>query len=241
MYAWLGRKPWAFGWLVGLAFCTAATAAPPSAEQLRAWVRDLDADGFAAREFAMQQLIEAGSDASVFLRAAVDGSSPEMAWRATVIQARLHSERRTGTAVQTEVAVEQCSDEANAAHTDPPTMPDAPPEADIAQALAPPPQLPSIEEIGEQVLIADAYVSPDLAQEHGKILSRPAVGPRELRIEPAITALPADAPHPARSSPAVIFVRQSATRAPVMNARDSQPRLMNFLQRARTALGLPAR
>jgi len=80
MKAWIGRMPWA----VGVFLCAAAlSAAPPSAEQLRAWVRQLEADDFVAREAAEHNLIASGEAAIGPLAEAIAGASPEAAWRAS--------------------------------------------------------------------------------------------------------------------------------------------------------------
>src|SRR5262245_42317482 len=80
MNGWLGRMPLLAGYLV---FLTAvASAAPPPGEQIQAWVRQLDADGYAAREVASAQLAAAGEAAVDSLAAAATSASPEVAWRA---------------------------------------------------------------------------------------------------------------------------------------------------------------
>src|SRR5689334_2379466 len=80
MKAWIGRMPWA----VGVFLCAAAlSAAPPSAEQLRAWLRQLEADDCVAREAAEYNLIASGEAAIGPLAEAIAGTSPEAAWRAS--------------------------------------------------------------------------------------------------------------------------------------------------------------
>jgi len=80
MNAWVGRMPWA----AGVFLCaTTLSAAPPSAHQLRAWVRQLEADDFALREAAEHNLISSGEAAIAPLAEAIAGTSPEAAWRAS--------------------------------------------------------------------------------------------------------------------------------------------------------------
>lgn len=57
-------------------------AAPPSPEQLAAWVRDLGSDDFAARENASRRLWEAGRDAEAALAPAARSPDPEVSRRA---------------------------------------------------------------------------------------------------------------------------------------------------------------
>jgi len=80
MGTWLGRMPWAYG---GLLVTAAACAAPPSADQLRGWVSQLDADDFSVREAAGQNLVAAGEAAVEALSGGIVSSSPEAAWRAS--------------------------------------------------------------------------------------------------------------------------------------------------------------
>jgi hypothetical protein len=80
MNAWLGRMPWAAGVLL---CAQALSAAPPSADQLRAWVSQLAADDFVVREAAEHHLIAAGEAAIAPLAEAIAGTSPEAAWRAS--------------------------------------------------------------------------------------------------------------------------------------------------------------
>jgi len=82
MGTWLGRMLGTAGWLFFLA--GSAAAASPSAAQLMAWVRALDADDFSAREAASRQLIAAGEAAIDALADGVASSSPEAAWRASL-------------------------------------------------------------------------------------------------------------------------------------------------------------
>jgi hypothetical protein len=87
MGTWLGRMLGTAGWLVvsvGPVLGNPAIAASPSAAQLRAWVRALDADDFSAREGASRQLIEAGEAAIDALVEGVSSTSPEAAWRASL-------------------------------------------------------------------------------------------------------------------------------------------------------------
>src|SRR5207248_718682 len=86
-----GRMPVALGWFLGVA--ALANAAPPTADQLQAWVRDLDADAYSVREAASSHLIAAGEPAIDMLAAGVASASPETAWRASAAleQIALHS------------------------------------------------------------------------------------------------------------------------------------------------------
>jgi membrane-associated protease RseP (regulator of RpoE activity) len=80
MKAWLGRMPWA----AGVILCAQAlSAAPPAAEELRTWVRQLEADDFVSREAAEHHLIASGEAAIGPLAEAITGRSPEAAWRAS--------------------------------------------------------------------------------------------------------------------------------------------------------------
>jgi hypothetical protein len=74
-----------------------ADAAPPSAEQLRSWLRELDAEDFAAREEAGRSLVSAGEAAIEVLAGGVGSASPEMAWRANAAleQIALGGDERT--------------------------------------------------------------------------------------------------------------------------------------------------
>jgi hypothetical protein len=79
MYTWLGRMPWALAWLF---FSASSFAAPPSADQIQSWVRQLDADDFALRERAAEQLTAAGDAAIEALGDAVIAHGAERSWRA---------------------------------------------------------------------------------------------------------------------------------------------------------------
>jgi len=79
MNGWLGRMPWALTWLFFSASCLAA---PPSADQIQNWVRQLDADDFALRESAAKNLTAAGDAAIATLSEAVVSHSAEGSWRA---------------------------------------------------------------------------------------------------------------------------------------------------------------
>jgi hypothetical protein len=83
--------PMALGWFLGVA--ALASAAPPSSDQLQAWVRELDAEEYSVREAASSHLIAAGEPAIDMLAAGVASSSPEAAWRAgaALEQIALHS------------------------------------------------------------------------------------------------------------------------------------------------------
>jgi hypothetical protein len=80
MGEWLGRTPWAWGWLF---FAATVGAAPPSADQLRAWVDQLDHDNFVLREEASRNLVAASEAAIPALCNGITSSSPEASWRCT--------------------------------------------------------------------------------------------------------------------------------------------------------------
>ncbi len=240
MNAWSGSGPRALSWLAVFVLAGAATAATPSEAELRIWLGDLDADSFAVREAAMRKLSGAGEEVKVLLQNAVAGGSPETAWRAEVILQRVRSKTHAVAEARRGIAVaESCSAEPAVETGDTRLSPDPPPDADIGQALAPPPQMPSIDSIAEQVLIADAFVSPEFTTE-----SAGGAGPvvkSEPRVTPSITALRADSPRAVVTLPSVTLVRQPATPVPISFSRENQPRLMNFFQRARAFLGLSTR
>jgi hypothetical protein len=81
MCTWRSRMLAAAGWLFFIAMT--AEAAPPSAEQLAEWLRDLDAEEFMLREEANRNLIAAGDAAIDVLAQGALSSSPEAAWRAS--------------------------------------------------------------------------------------------------------------------------------------------------------------
>jgi hypothetical protein len=60
-----------------------AKAEPPSAAQLQAWVKQLDAEDYAVREEATRKLIEASEASIEALAQGILSSSPEVAWRAS--------------------------------------------------------------------------------------------------------------------------------------------------------------
>ena len=80
MNGWRGRMPHLAGLLFFLT--AAANASPPSGEQLQAWVLQLDADEYVAREVATRELVAAGEAALDELAAAIGSASPEASWRA---------------------------------------------------------------------------------------------------------------------------------------------------------------
>ncbi len=81
MHTWLGRMPWALAWLFFGANCLGA---PPSAPQIQSWVRQLDADDFAVRESAANNLTAAGDVAIDALCTEVQSESSEASWRAAI-------------------------------------------------------------------------------------------------------------------------------------------------------------
>jgi hypothetical protein len=68
--------------LAGATVATSAPAAPPTAEQIARWVRDLGADDFAARQQATDALWRAGEVAERALEEAAKSSDPEVSRRA---------------------------------------------------------------------------------------------------------------------------------------------------------------
>jgi len=86
MRAWWRTLVAAAAWagLATIALAQSADSVPaPSPEQLRAWVKQLDADDYAAREEATRQLTEAGEAGIEALAEGVSSASPEVAWRAS--------------------------------------------------------------------------------------------------------------------------------------------------------------
>lgn len=243
MIAGLGRRPWALGWSAVFALASAtATVATAGDEQVRAWIGDLDADSFETRELATQRLLSGGGEATLLLKQALSNGTAETQWRAAAILGQLESAHRAKTplpaAASAASADEPCSDQAAALVTGPPASPEPPPEADIAQALVPPPPPVPLEAITEQVLIADAYVAPELSAERANGAAAATAAPRATAAKTAIVNTPSQ---PARSSSPVVFVRPGFSRGPAGYNRDNQPRLLNVFQRARLFFGLSAR
>lgn len=248
MGTWLGRMPSAGCWLflvVGISF---ASAASPSEEQLRAWIRDLNADSFAAREGAAEKLKIAGPLAVSLLSDCVASGSAEASWRASAVLVAIRSASPSTILPDQAIDSAQCNDVGHATtdNSNSPPAPEAPPEADISQALAPPPAPLPLEAVTEQVLIADAYVSPQLTGEKGtgeKAFAGAPIPPQtwEQPITPAVIERdPALAVHSAQHAD-VTFVRYPPVRAGTNVNRENQPRWMNFLNRTRTMFGLSVR
>jgi hypothetical protein len=80
MHYWLGRMPWAFGWLLAVA---TAFGAPPSVDQIRAWLRQLESHDLAVCAEASRNLSDAGDTAVDALLCTVGKADAEAAWRAT--------------------------------------------------------------------------------------------------------------------------------------------------------------
>jgi hypothetical protein len=237
-----------FGALCLLAWSTIA-AEPPTREQLRALVRDLDAADFAAREAAATRLAEAGDAAIPYLAESVTRGSAEAAWRASAILASLRSADHPANGVPVSSSVRSVREYRLQQPAADVNEPAPPPEADIAAELQPPPEPVSVEQISEQVLIADAYVSPDLSgvvMPHAAPLAphAPAAAVGSLARVPGNGVIPGAVSNPRRVRPAtasVSFVRQQAVRDTIAATPDTTPRLTNFFQRARTVLGLSGR
>src|SRR5262245_39512583 len=94
MHYWLGRMPWAFGWLL---FLGTALGAPPSADQIRCWIRQLESHDFAICAEASRKLGDAGDAAVAPLLASAGKGDAEAAWRATGVleQIALHGDEKT--------------------------------------------------------------------------------------------------------------------------------------------------
>jgi len=96
------------GWVSLCAAQTAPAAAPeaPSAERVQAWVRELDADRFVAREAATEHLIAAQLAAVQPVAAAVTGGSLELATRAIYVLQELALSSHPETAQAARTALE---------------------------------------------------------------------------------------------------------------------------------------
>jgi hypothetical protein len=94
MHYWLGRMPWAFGWLL---FLGTAFGAPPSADQIRCWIRQLESHDFAICAEASRKLGDAGDAAVEPLLVSAGKADPEAAWRATGVlqQIAWHGNEKT--------------------------------------------------------------------------------------------------------------------------------------------------
>ncbi len=94
MRTWLGRMPWAFGWLLILA---TAAAAPPGANQIRCWIRQLDSQDLAVCANASRSLRDAGDAALDALLTTAGTGDAAAALRATEIleQIAAHGSERT--------------------------------------------------------------------------------------------------------------------------------------------------
>lgn len=94
MYNWLGRMPWAFGWFF---FLGTAFGAPPSADQICRWIRQLEARDFAVRAEASQKLGDAGDAALAPLLTSTAKADAETAWLAAGVleQIALHGNEST--------------------------------------------------------------------------------------------------------------------------------------------------
>ena len=94
MKNWLGRMPWAFGWVLVLG---TAFAEPPSPGQIRCWIRQLDSHDFAVCAEASRNLADAGEPAIEALLATAGKADAEAAWRASGVleQIALHGNERT--------------------------------------------------------------------------------------------------------------------------------------------------
>jgi len=94
MRSWLGRMPCAFSWLV---FLGSALGAPPSCDQIRCWIRQLDSHDFAIYAEASRNLTDAGDAAVERLLGTAGNADAETAWRARGVleQIALHSNEST--------------------------------------------------------------------------------------------------------------------------------------------------
>lgn len=94
MHSWLGRMPWAFGWLV---FLGSALGAPPSCDQICGWIRQLESHDFAVYAEASRNLANAGDAAVEKLLASAGNANAETAWRASGVleQIALHGNEST--------------------------------------------------------------------------------------------------------------------------------------------------
>jgi hypothetical protein len=249
MFAWLGRRPRALSWLIVLAGFQAAAAAPPTEDELRAWIGDLTGDSFAAREIAAGKLASAGEPAAALLSECMARGDAESAWRAAAVLAAIRTPKAgpddpPGPEPLTTVARFNDDSPAPTANPNPPPSPDPPPESSIADALAPPPEPLALEDITDQVHIADAYVSPELISD----ASPPTGHQRPIPSRPTVAQQPFERISPAVSSsrmapsPRNVALRRSGQTLPQLaTPRDNQPRLMNIFIRARSVLGLSTR
>jgi PDZ domain len=108
MTTWHSRMLVAAGWLWMVA-ANAASAAPPSNAELRAWLGDLDAEEYAAREQASERLVAAGEAAIDALADGVDSTSPEAAWRASAALEQIALNGNEATLSRVTTALERLS------------------------------------------------------------------------------------------------------------------------------------
>jgi hypothetical protein len=94
MHFWFGRMPWAFGWLLLLA---SAVAAPPSADQIRCLIGQLQSPDFAICAVASRKLVDGGDVAVDALLASAGKADAEGSWRATGVleQIAQHGNEKT--------------------------------------------------------------------------------------------------------------------------------------------------
>ena len=94
MRNWLGRMPWAVGWLL---FLGIAFGAPPSVDQIRCWIHQLESRDYAIRAEASRKLGDAGDVAVEPLFVRAGKADTEAAWLATGLleQIALHGNEST--------------------------------------------------------------------------------------------------------------------------------------------------
>jgi hypothetical protein len=104
MRTWLGRMPWALVWLL---FVGTVFAAPPSAGQIRCWIRQLDSHDFAVCAEASRNLTDAGELAIEALLASAGQADAEAAWRTTGVLEQIALHGSDGTLRQVTAGLEE--------------------------------------------------------------------------------------------------------------------------------------
>lgn len=94
--------------------CHAGEDDPPSPEEIRAWIVQLDDDDFGTRERATQNLTKAGSVALSHVASAIPGGGPEVRLRGFMILRQLALQTDEPTSQQVDAALSKLASSANA-------------------------------------------------------------------------------------------------------------------------------